>query len=303
MNNAIKIKNLCKIYKNNTVALKNLNIQIKKGDFFALLGSNGAGKTTAINIISGLLAKSSGYIKVFGIDKDKKPNEVKKLIGLMPQEFNFNPFEPIIEILVNQAGYYGIPRKKAQVRAEELLDKMQLLDKKKSIAKYLSGGMKRRLMLARSLMHQPKILILDEPSAGVDIEIRNSIWQYLKELNNSGITIVLTTHYLEEAENLCRNIAIIDNGKVVTQSLMSDLLNKTQYECFILESLTNLPSKLNLAINYERINSRSIKIEIDKSNNISDIIIDLVKQNIVISRIDSPKGRLENLFLKLTNNK
>ncbi len=225
-NLAIKITNLTKQYSNKTKALSSINLEIKQGDFFALLGSNGAGKTTTIHIICGLLQKTSGNIEVLDINQAKHPTRVKALIGLMGQEFNFSLFEPIEEVLLNQAGYYGIKRADAKIKATELLKKMALFEKKRDIVQTLSGGMKRRLMLARALMHEPKILILDEPTAGVDVEIRHSLWIYLKELNQAGITIILTTHYLEEAEQLCENIAIIDKGKVLLQNKMADLLNQ-----------------------------------------------------------------------------
>jgi len=224
---ALSTENLAKTYSNNLEALKGINLRVEKGDFFALLGSNGAGKTTAIGIISGLLKSSSGEVEINGLNQKNHSNEVKKMIGLMPQEFNFNPHEPNIEILINQAGYFGIPRKDAIIQADVLLKKMELWDRRFDVAQSLSGGMKRRLMLARALMHKPTILILDEPTAGVDVEIRQSMWQYLTQLNNDGMTIILTTHYLEEAESLCRNIAILNNGELVEQSNMKRLLART----------------------------------------------------------------------------
>ena len=214
---ALSTNHLAKTYSNNLEALKGINLKVEEGDFFALLGSNGAGKTTAIGIISGLLKSTSGEVEINGLNQKNHSNEVKKMIGLMPQEFNFNPHEPNIEILINQAGYFGIPRKDAKLQAELLLKKMELWDRRFDVAQSLSGGMKRRLMLARALIHRPKILILDEPTAGVDVEIRQSMWHYLTQLNDDGMTIILTTHYLEEAESLCRNIAILSNGELVLQ--------------------------------------------------------------------------------------
>lgn len=298
---ALEVINLVKTYANNFQALKGINLRINEGDFFALLGSNGAGKTTTINIITGLLHKTSGVVKVLGISQDDDINAIKRLVGVMPQEFNFDIFEPISEVLINQAGYYGIKRNIAKINAEKLLKKMQLWDKRKDTAKSLSSGMKRRLMLARALIHKPKILILDEPSAGVDVEIRLEIWKFLKELNQDGTTIILTTHYLEEAESLCKNIAIIDNGKVITQSSMSNLLKQANNQSFILESETILPKEivLNNAI-IQKINDFSFKVIIDNSQNISDIIAKLTIQNIIIKYINSSEGRLESLFLTLT---
>jgi len=226
MSLALSTENLTKTYSNKLKALKGVNLKVEQGDFFALLGSNGAGKTTAIGIISGLLKSTSGAVQINGLDQKAHANEVKRMIGLMPQEFNFNPHEPNIEILLNQAGYFGISRSEARTQAEVLLKKMELWDRRFDVAQSLSGGMKRRLMLARALMHKPSILILDEPTAGVDVEIRQSMWRYLTQLNNEGMTIILTTHYLEEAEALCRNIAILNNGNLVEQSNMKKLLLK-----------------------------------------------------------------------------
>jgi ABC-2 type transport system ATP-binding protein len=298
--NALKITNLTKVYNNNFTALKGINLEIKQGDFFALLGVNGAGKTTTINIISGLLPKTAGKVIAFGNDQDDDNTKLKRLIGLMPQEFNFNPFEPIEEILTNQAGYYGIKRSEALERAEELLKKMELWDKRKQMAKTLSGGMKRRLMLARALMHQPKILILDEPSAGVDVEIRLSIWQFLRELNAEGITIILTTHYLEEAEKLCKNIAIIDGGEVITHTSMAELLKQAESRTITLELENQVDDAIKLTDNYRILANNLIEVTLNKEQDISQIILELSKYDIVVKDISHNNNRLENLFLNLT---
>jgi ABC-2 type transport system ATP-binding protein len=266
MSAALSIKSLTKIYANNFYALKAIDLSVEEGDFFALLGSNGAGKTTAIGIICGLLNKTQGDIQILGLNQNTHTNDIKRLIGLMPQEFNFNPFEPIEEILINQAGYYGISRADAKVQTEILLKKMQLWDKRADIAKSLSGGMKRRLMLARALVHQPKILILDEPTAGVDVEIRRSMWSYLKELNRSGVTIILTTHYLEEAESLCRNIAILNEGKVVEQTSMKKLLAKVSHQVLILESLSVLPERIKQTqFGCERLDDYTLQVTLESN--------------------------------------
>ena len=299
---ALNIHALTKTYSNQLQALKGINLQVKQGDFFAMLGSNGAGKTTAIGIICGLLEKTSGTIEVLGLDQATQVNEVKKMIGLMPQEFNFNQFEPIEEILVNQAGYYGITRSKAKQQAQVLLKKMQLWDKRLDIAKSLSGGMKRRLMLARALIHQPKILILDEPTAGVDVEIRHSVWEYLQALNKAGMTIILTTHYLEEAESLCRNIAILDEGEVVAQTSMKKLLAKISQQTLILESIKKLPKQMpvvNFAINM--LDEYSFEVTLGADLSLSAVLNVLSEYGINIHHVRSSINRLETLFLNLTH--
>lgn len=301
MSNALLISNLTKTYANNVSALSQVNLCVKQGDFFALLGSNGAGKTTMIGIICSLLNKTSGEVSVLGLEQSKNLNQVKRMIGLMPQEFNFNPFEPIEEILINQAGYYGIDRQSAKARAETLLKRVELWDKRLDVAKSLSGGMKRRLMLARALMHDPKILILDEPSAGVDVEIRRSMWEFLKELNGQGMTIILTTHYLEEAELLCRNIAILDNGQVVEQSSMKSLLAKVAKQVLILESIEPLPLVLpNFNFSIDKLDDYSIQVVLDGIS-ISQALGELSSKGIEIEHVRSTQNRLETLFLHLTS--
>ncbi|MCS5585904.1 MAG: ABC transporter ATP-binding protein [Gammaproteobacteria bacterium] len=298
---ALSIQGLQKTYTNQLKALKGINLQVEQGDFFALLGSNGAGKTTAIGIICGLLNKTAGDIKVLGLDQNTHSNEIKRLIGLMPQEFNFNPFEPIEEILINQAGYHGISRSDSRAQAEIVLKRMQLWDKRFDMAKSLSGGMKRRLMLARALIHQPKILILDEPTAGVDVEIRRSMWTYLKELNREGMTIILTTHYLEEAESLCRNIAILNEGEVVEQTSMKKLLSKVAHQVIILESTDYLPEKIKEdGFECERLDDYSLQVVLGSDINITDVLQNLAKQGVSVDHVRSAQNRLETLFLRLT---
>jgi len=298
---ALSIQGLQKTYANQLQALKGIDLHVEQGDFFALLGSNGAGKTTAIGIICGLLNKTRGNVEVLGLNQDMHANEVKRLIGLMPQEFNFNPFEPVEEILINQAGYHGITRANARIQAEILLKKMQLWDKRLDMAKSLSGGMKRRLMLARALIHQPKILILDEPTAGVDVEIRRSMWAYLKELNSKGMTIILTTHYLEEAESLCRNIAILNEGEVVEQTSMKKLLSKVAHQVIILESISVLPEHIKEnGFECERLDDYSLQVVLGADINITDVLQNLAKQGVSVDHVRSAQNRLETLFLRLT---
>ncbi|MDH5602138.1 MAG: ABC transporter ATP-binding protein, partial [Gammaproteobacteria bacterium] len=251
MTNALEIIDLHKTYKNGVKALDGVSLEVKQGDFFALLGPNGAGKSTTIGIISSLVNKSSGEVKIFGHDLDRELETAKSFIGLVPQEFNFNQFEPTIEIVANQAGYYGISRKVAFQRAEKYLKQLGLWEKRRTIGRELSGGMKRRLMIARALVHEPKILILDEPTAGVDIEIRRSMWAFLRDINEQGTTIILTTHYLEEAESLCKHIAIINDGIVIENTEMKTLLAKLHVETFVLNSDKNLESKLENWVEHE----------------------------------------------------
>ena len=302
MSLALSTLNLAKTYSNKLEALKGINLRVEKGDFFALLGSNGAGKTTAIGIISGLLKRTSGEVLINGLDQKLHTNEVKKMIGLMPQEFNFNPHEPNMEILINQAGYFGIPRNDAKIQAEVLLKKMELWDRRFDVAQSLSGGMKRRLMLARALMHKPSILILDEPTAGVDVEIRQSMWHYLTQLNKEGMTIILTTHYLEEAESLCRNIAILNNGVLVEQSNMKKLLSKAKKQVIILDTVEKLNS--NIKINdcdCKLIDDYTLQVALGDGTSISDVVSSLSAKNIHVSHLRSSQNRLEGLFLSLTS--
>lgn len=299
---ALSTEKLTKTYSNQLKALIGVNLKVEKGDFFALLGSNGAGKTTAIGIICGLLKSTSGSVEINGLDQKAHVNKIKRMIGLMPQEFNFNPHEPNIEILINQAGYFGIARTEANIQAEKLLKKMELWDRRFDVAQSLSGGMKRRLMLARALMHEPEILILDEPTAGVDVEIRQSMWLYLKQLNKEGVTIILTTHYLEEAESLCRNIAILDKGELIEQSNMKKLLLKAKHQVLIIESIDKLPENISIEnCNCEILDDYTLQVFQSESTSISDVVLALSAQNINVSHLRSAQNRLETLFLSLTN--
>jgi len=299
---ALSTEKLTKTYSNQLKALIGVNLKVEKGDFFALLGSNGAGKTTAIGIICGLLKSTSGSVEINGLDQKAHVNKIKRMIGLMPQEFNFNPHEPNIEILINQAGYFGIARTEAKIQAEKLLKKMELWDRRFDVAQSLSGGMKRRLMLARALMHEPEILILDEPTAGVDVEIRQSMWLYLKQLNKEGVTIILTTHYLEEAESLCRNIAILDKGELIEQSNMKKLLLKAKHQVLIIESFDKLPENASIEnCNCEILDDYTLQVFQGESTSISDVVLALSAQNINVSHLRSAQNRLEALFLSLTN--
>ncbi len=302
--NALYINNLQKTYKNGVNALKGVDLTVKEGDFFALLGPNGAGKSTAIGIVCSLVTKSSGLVEVFGTSLDTNSADVRMHIGLVPQEFNFNIFEPVGEILINQAGYYGINRKEATERAEVYLKQLDLWEKRFDMAKELSGGMKRRLMIARALMHRPKLLILDEPTAGVDIEIRHSMWQFLKKVNAEGTTIILTTHYLEEAENLCNNIAIIDHGITIEQTQMRSLLNRLHVETFILyltEKIETLPDCGDYAVRL--IDDATLEVDINQQQNLSDIIHRLRECGVEVDSMKNKTNRLEQLFISMMNNK
>jgi ABC-2 type transport system ATP-binding protein len=304
MTNALSIHNLSKVYKNGVVALHGINLEVAQGDFFALLGPNGAGKSTTIGIISSLVNKSSGTVKVFGHDLDTDLAAAKACIGLVPQEFNFNQFEPVAEILINQAGYYGIPRRLASERAEFYLNKLGLWDKRKGQARGLSGGMKRRLMIARSLVHEPRLLILDEPTAGVDIEIRHSMWNFLQEINAAGTTIILTTHYLEEAEQLCRNIAIIDQGRIVENTSMRQLLSRMDTHTLVLDlaqPLAVLP-RLN-GFTATKVDDHTLEVEVSRGANITALFSELALHNIAVSSLRNKTNRLEELFIRLVGNK
>ena len=297
---ALKISQLKKTYRNGFEALKSIDLEVQQGDFFALLGPNGAGKSTTIGIVCSLVNKSSGQVAVFGHDIDKDLNAAKSCIGLVPQEFNFNVFEPVQEIIVNQGGYYGIPRHEAWARSEMLLRKLGLWDKRREMARNLSGGMKRRLMIARAMIHQPRLLILDEPTAGVDVEIRHTMWQYLKEINQQGTTIILTTHYLEEAESLCRNIAIIDNGGIVENTSMRNLLTRLDTETFILDlshSLKSLPTLDGYVIN--QLDEHCLEVQVHKSRSINELFAQLSAQNIHVNSLRNKVNRLEELFMGL----
>jgi len=297
---ALDITHLKKTYDNGFQALKGIDLQVEKGDFFALLGANGAGKSTTIGIICSLINKTAGKVNVFGYDLDTQREQVQEHIGLVPQEFNFNIWEPVIEIVINQAGYYGINRKTALLRAEELLKHLDLWDKRNEKAQELSGGMKRRLMIARALVHNPKLLILDEPTAGVDIEIRRSMWEFLRHLNQAGTTIILTTHYLEEAESMCRNIAIIKEGEVIESTSMKELLSRLHVETFVLdlkEPLTSLPEIPDLTLRQR--DPLTLEVDLDKSRSLNFLFERLNEYHIRVMSMRNKTNRLEELFMKL----
>ncbi|MDT2746399.1 ABC transporter ATP-binding protein [Vagococcus fluvialis] len=297
---ALEIINLKKTYDTGVKALKGVDLTVEEGDFYALLGPNGAGKSTTIGIMTSLVNKTSGQVKIFGYDLDKDLVKAKQQIGLVPQEFNFNPFETVQQIVVNQAGYYGVPRKEALIRSEKFLKQSNLWEKRNVRARMLSGGMKRRLMIARALMHEPKLLILDEPTAGVDIELRRDMWEFLKELNEAGTTIILTTHYLEEAEMLCRNIGIIQSGELIENTSMKELLSKLQSETFILDIVpTNKEIKL-VDYHYELEDQQTLAVEVQKDQGINDVFTQLSNQVIKVTSMRNKSNRLEELFLKLT---
>ena len=297
---ALSLQNLNKTYKNGLKALNGIDLEVSKGDFFALLGPNGAGKSTVIGIISSLVNKSSGKVKVFGYDLDQEPNRVKACIGLVPQEFNFNQFEPVVEIVVNQAGFYGVPRAEAYRRAEESLRRLDLWQRRTDMARELSGGMKRRLMIARAMVHQPKLLILDEPTAGVDIEIRHSMWQYLTRINAQGTTIILTTHYLEEAESLCRNIAIINHGVIVENSSMERLLHQLHTETFVLNlkgRIAEMPELGGYVL--EKIDDGTLEVEVTRDQSINGLFQALSRNGIEVISMRNKQNRLEQLFIDM----
>ena len=300
--NAIELQNITKTYRGGVVALKGVSLEVAEGDFYALLGPNGAGKSTTIGIISSLVNKSSGQVRVFGYDIDTQLEAAKSQIGLVPQEFNFNPFEPPLQILVNQAGFYGTPRKEAFIRAEKYLKQLDLWEKRNEPARELSGGMKRRLMIARALMHEPKLLILDEPTAGVDIELRRSMWEFLTQLNKQGVTIILTTHYLEEAESLCRNIGIINKGELVINTSMKELIGRLENETFILDvnSTAHLPETKDYKLTI--IDDRTVELELAKAHSLNNVFELLTKQGVEVKSLRNKSNRLEELFLELVKN-
>lgn len=303
MSYALEISSLAKTYKGGFQALKGINLTVKQGDFFALLGPNGAGKSTTIGVITSLVNKTQGQVKVYGYDIDTDLEKAKSFIGLVPQEFNFNQFEPLMQILVNQAGYYGVSRKVAIERAEKYLKQLELWDKRHSAARTLSGGMKRRLMIARALMHEPKMLILDEPTAGVDIEVRRGMWEFLRELNLQGITIILTTHYLEEAEMLCRNIAIINGGEIVEDTSMKALLAQLDIETFVFDLA---PHEHELAlenISYRMVDENTLEVDLSKKQDLNQVFNQLSLQHISVLSMRNKSNRLEALFVNLINQK
>ena len=298
--NALSIRNLRKTYNNGFEALKGIDLTVEEGDFFALLGPNGAGKSTAIGIISSLVNESSGSISIFGHDLKTHRSKAKSCLGMVPQEINFNQFDTVKSIVINQAGYYGMPRKLALESAEHCLKQMDLWDKRDMVSRRLSGGMKRRVMIARAMVHQPKLLILDEPTAGVDIEIRRSMWKMMQELNEQGTTIILTTHYLEEAESLCRNIAIIDQGRIVENSDMASLLSKMHIDHFVFdlaEPLSIVPVIEGYQI--ERIADKVLNVGVPKEMGLNQLFKQLSELNIKVISLKNKSNRLEQLFMDL----
>ena len=302
MTAALAITGLQKTYSNGFTALKGIDLTVQPGDFFALLGPNGAGKSTTIGIISSLVKKTAGQVSIFGCDIDTQFSAAKQHLGLVPQEFNFHMFEKVSDIVINQAGYYGIPKTQATRRTQELLQQLELWDKRDTPARMLSGGMKRRLMIARALVHEPKLLVLDEPTAGVDIELRRSMWEFLQRINQAGTTIILTTHYLEEAEQLCRNIAIINNGNIIENTNTKELLKRLDKEVFIFDS-NALPAVIPALNGYDitRVDAHTLEVVIQKGQALNTVFDHLSAHQITISSMRNKANRLEELFVNLVN--
>lgn len=301
---ALSIKNLTKTYPNGVEALKGIDFDVEPGDFYALLGPNGAGKTTAIGIISSLVNKSGGSVEIFGHSIDTELEQAKACLGLVPQEINMNLFDTVGNIVLNQAGYYGLTRRAAMERAEKYLSELRLWDRRRDIARNLSGGMKRRLMIARALVHEPRLLILDEPTAGVDIEIRRSMWEFMQRINEAGTTIILTTHYLEEAENLCRHVAIIDEGRIIENARMSDVLRKLQRETFVLSLREPLTAAPDLAPFESRLlDDAELEVSIDAGHDLNEVFAKLSSLNISVQSLRNKANRLEELFMGLVEGK
>ena len=296
---ALDIQGLTKTYKGGVQALKGVDLTVEQGDFFALLGPNGAGKSTTIGIISSLVNQTNGKVSVFGFDLNSQMEQAKACIGLVPQEFNFNQFETVMQIVLNQAGYYGVPRSVAKERAQKYLAQLDLWEKRDARARELSGGMKRRLMIARALMHEPKLLILDEPTAGGDIEIRRSMWGFLEEINRQGITIILTTHYLEEAEMLCRNIAIINKGIIVENTSMKSLLSKLSIETFVLDIKTTAQAPSLTGFEYRLIDDHTLEVDVEKTEGLNPVFTQLSEQGVQVMSMRNKSNRLEELFVRL----
>ncbi len=299
---ALKIKDVKKVYDTGTQALKGVTLDIEQGEFFGLLGPNGAGKSTLISIMSGLALKSSGTVEVAGISVDQNPDKAKSFIGLVPQEFNFNIFEKVEDIILDQAGYYGIPRTEAQVRVEKVLTQLGLWEKRRDTAQSLSGGMKRRLMIARALVHEPEILLLDEPTAGVDVELRRGMWDFLRELNAAGTTIVLTTHYLEEVELLCRKVAIINKGEIIAEGGVKELISKLNYVTLLLDTTEPLiQAKLVLLrdLKVKKVDDTTLELTLNPGETVNDAFRKISATGIQISNIRNSGSRLEEVFVNL----
>ena len=302
--NALSIKNLRKTYANGKEALKGINFTVAVGDFYALLGPNGAGKTTAIGIISSLVNKTAGEVEVFAHNIDRELEAAKQCIGLVPQELNINQWEKVGNIVLNQAGYYGLTSRLARERTEKYLRALRLWDRRDDVARSLSGGMKRRLMIARALVHEPRLLILDEPTAGVDIEIRRSMWEFLREINAAGTTIILTTHYLEEAESLCRHVAIIDEGEIIEDAPMSRVLRKLQREVFVLSLANELEQAPELdGFQTGLLEGSELEVEMGPSKNLNDLFHELDARGIRVVSLRNKANRLEELFMRLVESK
>ncbi len=301
---ALVIKDLRKVYANGVEALKGIDLTVREGDFFALLGPNGAGKTTAIGIITSLIRKSGGSVRVFGHNLETERDVAKSCIGVVPQEINLNMFERNDLTLINQAGYYGVPANVARERTEKYLKALHLWEKRLGIVRTLSGGMKRRLMIARALVHEPRLLILDEPTAGVDIEIRRSMWEFMREINAAGVTIILTTHYLDEAESLCRNIAIIDEGRIIENDTMKNVIGKLQVETFVLSLKEPVSAAPALAAYPTRLRSEhEIEVEVMKGQGLNDVFAQLSAQSLHVVSMRTKTNRLEELFIRLVQDK
>ncbi len=299
---ALSTRTLTKTYKNGVQALRGVDLDVEVGDFFALLGPNGAGKTTLIGIVTSLVNKTGGVASVFGYDIDRELERAKSCIGVVPQELNFNQFESPLTIVVNQAGFYGIEREEARRRAERYLRQLQLWEKRNSAARGLSGGMKRRLMIARALMHEPRLLILDEPTAGVDIEIRRTMWEFLRDINDRGTTIILTTHYLEEAESLCRNIAIIDKGAIIERDRMANVLRRLNVERFVLNTRRPLPQTLLVPqFSVQRVDDNTLEVDITKEQNLNELFARLSTLGIEVLSMRNKVNRLEEVFMRLVD--
>lgn len=299
MTYALELSQLTKTYPGGVRALRGIDLTVEDGDFYALLGPNGAGKSTTIGIISSLVNKTSGSVKVFGYDLEKQVVLAKQQLGLVPQEFNFNPFETVLQIVLNQAGYYGVTRSVAVERAKQYLTQLDLWEKRNERARNLSGGMKRRLMIARALMHQPKLLILDEPTAGVDIELRRSMWTFLKNLNAQGTTIILTTHYLEEAEMLCRNIGIIQHGELVENTSMKQLLSQLESETFIFDLMPKSPIPQLLGYESRLIDTSTLEVDVKREQGLNSVFSQFSEQGVQILSMRNKANRLEELFVNL----
>jgi ABC-2 type transport system ATP-binding protein len=301
---ALSLRQLTKTYKNGVQALKGIDLDVDEGEFFALLGPNGAGKTTAIGIMTSLVTKTSGQVSVFGHDIDRELALAKSCIGVVPQEINFNQFETPTAILLNQAGFYGIPRRVARDRMEKYLNALSLWDKRNALSRTLSGGMKRRLMIARALLHQPRLLVLDEPTAGVDIEVRRSMWEFIREINQSGTTIILTTHYLEEAESLCRHVAIIDRGTIIENDQMSRVLRKLQTETFVLNLRNPLVKPPELpGYRVTSPDDHTLEVEVSKERNLNDVFAHLSQTGVEVLSMRNKTNRLEELFIRMVENR